>query len=77
MIEDNPYYCKYCKKVIPIAFKLHMEDKHGEGRKPFKSTFGDIKLKNGSTIYVSSDENEYKHVEGKSMKYIKLDEFID
>jgi len=70
MIEDNPYYCKYCKKIIPIAFKLHMRDKHGE---PLDT----IRMKNGSTIYVTTDENKYKHVEGKSVKYIKLDEFID
>jgi len=67
-IKDSPYYCKYCKKVIPIAFKLHMRDKHG---------IGIIELKNKSTIYVTTDENKYKHVEGKSIKYIKLDEFID
>ena len=66
--EDSPYYCKYCKKVIPIAFELHLKDKHGVEI---------IELKNGSTIYVTTDENKYKHVEGKSMEFIKLDEFID
>ena len=75
--ENSPYYCKHCKKVIRIAYRLHMWEKHGEGRKPFKSTFGKIELKNGSTIYVTTDGNDYKYVEGKSMKYIKLDEFID
>ena len=74
MIEDNPYYCKYCKRVIPIAFKLHMRDKHGIG---IELKNGIIELKNGSKIYVMTDENKYKHVEGKSIKYIKLDEFID
>jgi len=68
MIEDNPYYCKYCKKVIPIAFKLHMKDKHG---------IGIIELKNKSTIHVITDEGKYHNVKGKSVEYIKLDEFID
>jgi len=68
MIEDNPYYCKYCKRIIPIAFKLHMRDKHGESI---------IKLHSGSEVYVSTDEGSFKKVKGKSIKYIKLDEFID
>lgn len=29
-LEDKLYYCKHCMKVIGIAYKLHMRDKHGE-----------------------------------------------
>lgn len=29
-LEHNPYYCKYCEKVIRIAYRLHMKDEHGE-----------------------------------------------
>lgn len=34
-----------------------------------------IELKNGSVIWVTTDECEWKHVRGKSMKFIKLDEY--
>jgi len=67
-IKDSPYYCKYCKKVIRIGFKLHMMSEHGVGI---------IELKNKSTIYVTTDKGKYHNVKGKSIKYIKLDEFIE
>jgi len=35
---------------------------------------GKITLKNGSTIYVVTDEGKYHHVKGKLSKHIKLDE---
>ncbi len=35
---------------------------------------GTIDLKNGSRIYVNTDESEYKHVEGKSSDTLVLDE---
>lgn len=33
-----------------------------------------IKFKNGSTIYTLTDQNKYKHVEGKSLDKLILDE---
>lgn len=35
---------------------------------------GVIHLKNGSTIYTLTDHNKYKHVEGKSLDKLILDE---
>ena len=35
---------------------------------------GTIDLKNGSRIYINTDDSEYKHVEGKSLETITLDE---
>jgi len=34
----------------------------------------EISLKNGSTIYLTTDNHEYKHVEGKSLRLCILDE---
>lgn len=28
--EDSPYWCRHCKRVIAIAFLMHMWDMHGE-----------------------------------------------
>lgn len=35
---------------------------------------GEISLKNGSTIYCTTDNYEYRHVEGKSLNHCMLDE---
>jgi len=35
---------------------------------------GTIDLKNGSRIYVNTDEGEYQHIEGKSAELLMLDE---
>ncbi len=35
---------------------------------------GVIYLKSGSTIYTVTDHNKYKHVEGKSIDKVMLDE---
>lgn len=35
---------------------------------------GEISLKNGSTIYCMTDNNQYQHVEGKSLNHCILDE---
>jgi len=35
---------------------------------------GEISLKNGSTIYMTTDHGQYHHVEGKSAQHIMLDE---
>ena len=35
---------------------------------------GEISLKNGSTIYVTTDHGQYHHVEGKSAEHVMLDE---
>ena len=35
---------------------------------------GEISLKNGSVIYATTDHNQYKHVEGKSLDHVMLDE---
>ncbi|MEX1996315.1 MAG: hypothetical protein WD884_02920, partial [Nitrosopumilaceae archaeon] len=35
---------------------------------------GEISLKNGSTIYCTTDNYEYRHVEGKSLEHCMLDE---
>ena len=35
---------------------------------------GSIDLKNGSRIYVNTDEGEYQHVKGKSSDILMLDE---
>ena len=26
---NSKYYCEHCEKIIPIAYKLHMFEKHG------------------------------------------------
>lgn len=66
--EDSPYYCKECKRVIRIAYRLHMWDMH---------RIKIIELKNDTKIYVCSDDSRYQHVTGKSTEFIKLDEFND
>lgn len=35
---------------------------------------GEISLKNGSTIYITTDHGQYRHVEGKSLDHVMLDE---
>ena len=52
------------------------------GQNPILSKFprnklgniGEISLKNGSTIYCMTDNNQYQHVEGKSLNHCMLDE---
>ena len=39
-----------------------------------RGNVGEISLKNGSTIYITTDHNQYKHVEGKSLSHVMLDE---
>lgn len=39
-----------------------------------RGNVGEISLKNGSTIYITTDHNQYKHVEGKSLSHVILDE---
>ncbi len=29
-IKMNDYYCMHCKKVIKVAYQLHMMEEHGE-----------------------------------------------
>ena len=42
--------------------------RHGVGN------VGEISLRNGSTIYITTDHNQYRHVEGKSLDHVILDE---
>jgi hypothetical protein len=35
---------------------------------------GEISLRNGSTIYITTDHGQYRHVEGKSLDHVMLDE---
>ena len=49
----------------------------GSGEMTKKPKVGVIKLKNGSTIYVSTSESKYKKVTGKSMYKFILDEDED
>ena len=47
---------------------LSQYPRHGVGN------VGEISLRNGSTIYVTTDHNQYRHVEGKSLDHVMLDE---
>ena len=47
---------------------LSQYPRHGVGN------VGEISLRNGSTIYITTDHNQYRHVEGKALEHVMLDE---